>query len=59
MVKDLEEGNKKKRWVDREPYAFWKGNPGVAPTRRDLMKCNPSDTQDWYARLFVQVILTN
>nr|XP_048329494.1 O-glucosyltransferase rumi homolog [Ziziphus jujuba var. spinosa] len=56
LVKDLEEGNKKMGWVDSvtEPYAYWKGNPGVAWTRRDLMKCNPTDKQDWNARLFVQ-----
>ncbi|KAF3438608.1 hypothetical protein FNV43_RR21371 [Rhamnella rubrinervis] len=54
LAKDLEEGNKKTNWVDREPFAYWKGNPSVSPTRRDLMRCNPTDKQDWNARLFVQ-----
>lgn len=40
--------------MEREPYAYWKGNPLVAETRRDLLTCNVSDVQDWNARLFVQ-----
>ncbi|EEE65104.1 hypothetical protein OsJ_20160 [Oryza sativa Japonica Group] len=43
------------RWPEREPFAFWKGNPGVARIRGELMKCNPaSDGKDWNARLFSQ-----
>ena len=38
--------------LNREPYAYWKGNPAVAETRQDLMKCNVSENQDWNARLF-------
>jgi len=40
-------------WHDREPYAFWKGNPDVGGLRSDLMRCNGSDwnallvRQDW------------
>jgi len=45
------EGNKKSKWIDRVPYAFWKGNPAVANIRRELMKCNPTQQQDWNARL--------
>lgn len=41
--------------MKREPYAYWKGNPEVAETRKDLLKCNVSDTQDWNARLYAQV----
>lgn len=55
LMKELEIGNKRKRWVDREPYAYWKGNPYVGQNRRDLFKCNPTDKQDWNARLYVQV----
>ncbi|KAM1022937.1 hypothetical protein ACFX13_044580 [Malus domestica] len=41
--------------MDREPYAYWKGNPFVADTRKDLtQKCNVSETQDWNAHLFIQ-----
>ncbi|KAL5718502.1 hypothetical protein ACHQM5_011399 [Ranunculus cassubicifolius] len=54
LMKDLNKGNKKKKWVKRVPYAYWKGNPDVAQTRRDLMKCNVSDKQDWNARLYAQ-----
>ncbi|KAA8520812.1 hypothetical protein F0562_011485 [Nyssa sinensis] len=54
ILKELKEGNSRKKWMAREPYAYWKGNPSVARTRRDLLKCNVSDKQDWNARLFVQ-----
>ncbi|KAG7986824.1 hypothetical protein I3843_03G101200 [Carya illinoinensis] len=54
LLKDIEEGNKKKRWMDREPYAYWKGNPLVSLSRHQLLKCNVSDTQDWNARIYVQ-----
>ena len=43
------------RWTEREPYAYWKGNPFVAPTRMDLLSCNASDKQDWHARVYIQV----
>ncbi|XP_078182469.1 uncharacterized protein LOC144576088 isoform X3 [Carex rostrata] len=42
------------KWKDRVPYAFWKGNPRVAETRQDLMRCNLSNGNDWNARLFAQ-----
>uniref|UniRef100_A0A0E0DX32 Glycosyl transferase CAP10 domain-containing protein n=1 Tax=Oryza meridionalis TaxID=40149 RepID=A0A0E0DX32_9ORYZ len=46
------------RWPEREPFAFWKGNPGVARIRGELMKCNPaSDGRDWNARLFSQIYI--
>ncbi|KAH7528691.1 hypothetical protein FEM48_Zijuj05G0098900 [Ziziphus jujuba var. spinosa] len=54
LMKDLLKGNKLRRWVKREPYAYWKGNPYVAQTRRDLLKCNVSEKQDWNARLYIQ-----
>ncbi|CAN6333499.1 unnamed protein product [Urochloa humidicola] len=43
-------------WLDREPYAFWKGNPDVGGRlRSDLMQCNVSDNgRDWNARLVRQ-----
>lgn len=52
---ELKEGNKRESWLNREPYAYWKGNPTVAETRQDLMKCNVSDKQEWNARLYAQV----
>lgn len=55
LMKDIERGSKKMKWVDRQPYAYWKGNPAVARTRRDLLKCNVTKKKDWNARLYVQV----
>ncbi|KAM0942075.1 putative protein xylosyltransferase [Dioscorea sansibarensis] len=52
-LKDIKEGNKRTKWVDREPYAFWKGNPTVARTRGDLLRCNVSKDHDWNARVYV------
>ncbi|KAF8712564.1 hypothetical protein HU200_028317 [Digitaria exilis] len=38
-------------WPRREPYAYWKGNPGVSPERRDLLRCNKT----WFkAHVFAQ-----
>ncbi|XP_048329484.2 uncharacterized protein LOC107418575 [Ziziphus jujuba] len=54
LVKELEDGNKRIKWVDRENYAYWKGNPGEIPIRHQLLKCNVSDKQDWNVRSFVQ-----
>lgn len=54
LSKDLQEGNQRIKWIDREPHAFWKGNPAVAATRRDLLKCNVSDKHDWNARVYAQ-----
>uniref|UniRef100_A0A2N9EZ21 Glycosyl transferase CAP10 domain-containing protein n=1 Tax=Fagus sylvatica TaxID=28930 RepID=A0A2N9EZ21_FAGSY len=54
LLKDLKEGNKRMRWMDREPYAYWKGNPTVALIRQQLIKCNVSDNQDWNACVYAQ-----
>ncbi|CAI9302436.1 unnamed protein product [Lactuca saligna] len=54
LLKDLDEGNKRTKWVDRDPYAYWKGNPWVAEHRKDLLECNVSDTDDWNARIYIQ-----
>ncbi|KAJ9188353.1 hypothetical protein P3X46_003717 [Hevea brasiliensis] len=54
VLKDIKEGNSRTKWKDRVPYAYWKGNPYVDPTRQDLLKCNVSDQNDWNARLYVQ-----
>ncbi|GLT84584.1 hypothetical protein SLE2022_028050 [Rubroshorea leprosula] len=53
MLKDIKEGNKRIKWKDRAPYAYWKGNPDIAGTRGDLMKCKPSKQNDWNARLYI------
>ncbi|KAJ4832032.1 hypothetical protein Tsubulata_010282 [Turnera subulata] len=54
LLKDLDEGNQRSKWIDREPYAYWKGNPYVAENRQNLLTCNVSDEKDWNARLFIQ-----
>ncbi|KAL6503873.1 hypothetical protein OROGR_025796 [Orobanche gracilis] len=54
LSKDLKEGNTRTKWTDREAHAYWKGNPTVATTRMDLLKCNVSDKQDWKARVYSQ-----
>uniref|UniRef100_A0A1J3IYT3 O-glucosyltransferase rumi-like protein n=1 Tax=Noccaea caerulescens TaxID=107243 RepID=A0A1J3IYT3_NOCCA len=54
LLKELKEGNQRTNWINREPYAYWKGNPIVAETRLDLMKCNVSEEHEWNARLYAQ-----
>ncbi|CAN0902764.1 O-glucosyltransferase rumi homolog [Linum grandiflorum] len=55
LLGELKEGNSRTKWEDRAPYAYWKGNPDVAETRLDLLKCNVSETgQDWNARVYRQ-----
>ncbi|XP_078437153.1 uncharacterized protein LOC144707783 isoform X2 [Wolffia australiana] len=54
LAMEMKAANQRKRWRDREPYAFWKGNPWVDPGRQDLLKCNVTDSEDWNARLYVQ-----
>uniref|UniRef100_A0A0D9W7J9 Glycosyl transferase CAP10 domain-containing protein n=1 Tax=Leersia perrieri TaxID=77586 RepID=A0A0D9W7J9_9ORYZ len=54
LRKDLKDGNSRVRWLNREPYAYWKGNPAVAVTRQELIKCNVSNTKDWNARIYKQ-----
>ncbi|KAJ0265563.1 Uncharacterized protein HA466_0018290 [Hirschfeldia incana] len=55
VLKEMEEGKKKKKFMEREAYAYWKGNPFVAsPSREDLLTCNLSSHHDWNARIFIQ-----
>ncbi|XP_068645511.1 uncharacterized protein [Aristolochia californica] len=54
LQKELKEGNERIKWIDRKPYAYWKGNPVVARTRMDLLKCNVTETQEWNARVYAQ-----
>ncbi|XP_039168417.1 protein O-glucosyltransferase 1 isoform X2 [Eucalyptus grandis] len=41
-------------WKDREPYAYWKGNPTTSRGRGELLKCNDSKEIDWKARVYNQ-----
>ncbi|KAH7522674.1 hypothetical protein FEM48_Zijuj07G0163700 [Ziziphus jujuba var. spinosa] len=54
VLEDIKEGNKKTKWKDRIPYAYWRGNPHVTPTRKDLLSCNSSQESDWNTRLYIQ-----
>ncbi|KAG7658288.1 Lipopolysaccharide-modifying protein [Arabidopsis suecica] len=55
VLKEMEEGKKKKKFMERDAYAYWKGNPFVAsPSREDLLTCNLSSLHDWNARIFIQ-----
>ncbi|XP_031740971.1 O-glucosyltransferase rumi homolog isoform X2 [Cucumis sativus] len=54
LLKELKKGNEKRKWMKREAFAYWKGNPYVADTRQDLLKCNLSLQNDWNARLYIQ-----
>lgn len=57
VMKDIKEGNKKSKWKDRVPMAYWKGNPHVTPNRADLLKCNLTQQHNWNTLLYVQVHL--
>ncbi|EEC77702.1 uncharacterized protein [Oryza sativa Japonica Group] len=54
LRQDLKDGNNRVKWLDRVPYAYWKGNPAVAVTRQELVNCNVSTTKDWNARIYKQ-----
>uniref|UniRef100_A0ACD6AIN5 Uncharacterized protein n=1 Tax=Avena sativa TaxID=4498 RepID=A0ACD6AIN5_AVESA len=56
LLEEVGAENARLPWPDREPYAFWKGNPGVSEARRDLFRCNNDSAagKDWNARLFAQ-----
>lgn len=52
--RDIKRGSQSKKWIMRQPYAHWKGNPHVAsPLREELLKCN--DTKEWRAQIYGQV----
>ncbi|XP_010055151.1 protein O-glucosyltransferase 1 [Eucalyptus grandis] len=53
-VRAIRQNSEKIEWNDKVPYAYWKGNTGVAATRRDLMKCNATSGQDWKTHLYHQ-----
>lgn len=54
MLAEIERENKRVPWTQREPLAFWKGNPDRYRIRHDMMKCNVSNGKEWNARLFNQ-----
>ncbi|GAV62089.1 Glyco_transf_90 domain-containing protein, partial [Cephalotus follicularis] len=54
LLEDFIEGNKRTTWMEREPHAYWKGNPSYIPSRYDLLKCNVTKDRDWNARVYTQ-----
>ncbi|KAK9749385.1 hypothetical protein RND81_02G122600 [Saponaria officinalis] len=48
-IKELKDANDKMKWVERKPYAFYKGNL-FNGHRDDLAKCN--STKDWNAQIY-------
>ncbi|GER35481.1 hypothetical protein STAS_11745, partial [Striga asiatica] len=51
--KKIKEGSRRRRWVSKRPFAYWKGNPDVlSPVRTQLLECN--DTQKWNAQIMRQ-----
>ncbi|KAK1315056.1 hypothetical protein QJS10_CPA06g00333 [Acorus calamus] len=54
LKEELREGNERVNWLERVPYAYWKGNPVVAVTRQELLQCNVSKERDWNARIYAQ-----
>ncbi|KAG8391810.1 hypothetical protein BUALT_Bualt01G0225600 [Buddleja alternifolia] len=52
LKEDLKEGNRRIKWEERQPYAYWKGNIFLGAARHDLVRCNASDGEDWQARIF-------
>ncbi|KAH9610658.1 hypothetical protein KSS87_006015 [Heliosperma pusillum] len=51
LKKDLADGNKKVPWVNRLPFAFWKGNAFMGD-RMKLVDCN--STEKWNAQVATQ-----
>ncbi|XP_008806857.2 protein O-glucosyltransferase 1 [Phoenix dactylifera] len=54
LSEELREANERMSWMEREPYAYWKGNTGVCATRREVMQCNVSNGKEWNARIYQQ-----
>jgi hypothetical protein len=57
ILEEVQRENDRLRWPERQPYAFWKGNPSRYHIRHQLMRCNVSYGEEWNARVFNQVRL--
>lgn len=54
-LENIYKASKSMKWENRDPSAFWKGNPDVgSPIREELLKCNSSEEHDWRAQIFRQ-----
>ncbi|XP_074585719.1 uncharacterized protein LOC141841441 [Curcuma longa] len=54
LMEEMKQVNEEMKWVDREPYAFWKGNPTMGSNRQELLQCNVTRERDWNARIYTQ-----
>ncbi|CAL5044525.1 unnamed protein product [Urochloa decumbens] len=54
MLEEVRQENERVRWPERQPYAFWKGNPEGYRIRHKLLRCNVSNGKEWNARVFTQ-----
>ncbi|KAG6593673.1 Protein O-glucosyltransferase 1, partial [Cucurbita argyrosperma subsp. sororia] len=54
ILEDIREGNKRTKWEDRVPFAYWKGNPEVHRSRKDLLKCNLTQHHNWGTLVYAQ-----
>ncbi|GLJ25637.1 hypothetical protein SUGI_0491140 [Cryptomeria japonica] len=52
LINEIQNGNQQVKWADRDPTAYWKGNPKVADVRMELLKCNK--ISNWNGHLVVQ-----
>ncbi|KAM0015881.1 putative protein xylosyltransferase [Helianthus debilis subsp. tardiflorus] len=51
LSKELEQGNRRRKWTKREPFAYWKGNTYTGVARKDLARCNSDGKHEWNARI--------
>ncbi|WOL18226.1 O-glucosyltransferase rumi-like [Canna indica] len=54
LLKEMKQVSEELKWADREPYAFWKGNPTMGANRQELLQCNATNEHDWNARIYSQ-----
>jgi hypothetical protein len=52
LAKEIQNGSQKVKWEDRDPTAYWKGNPYMGQGRQDLMNC--IHRRHWGGRLYNQ-----
>ncbi|KAL3850591.1 hypothetical protein ACJIZ3_012473 [Penstemon smallii] len=51
--RNIKQGSRRRRWENKWPIAYWKGNPDVAsPLRMELLNCN--DPNNWRAQILRQ-----
>lgn len=52
LAKDILDASHEVKWMDRDPTAFWRGNPQVSRQRQDLFRCKRRP--HWSGRLYAQ-----